>query len=82
MHRRGIGAALLGGLIAQAEQRGFRQMIAVIGDSTQTPSIELHAALGFRRIGAVENVGFKLGRWLDTVLMQRALGAGATVPPK
>jgi len=81
MHRRGIGAALLGGLIAEAEQRGFRQMVAVIGDSAQTASIELHAALGFRRIGAVENVGFKLGRWLDTVLMQRALGEGATAPP-
>ncbi len=82
MHRRGIGAALLGRLIAEAELRGFRQMIAVIGDSAQTSSIELHAALGFRRIGAVENVGFKFGRWLDTVLMQRALGPGATVPPR
>ena len=81
MHRRGIGAALLGRLIAEAEQRGFRQMIAVIGDSAQTPSIALHAALGFRRIGAVENVGFKFGRWLDTVLMQRELGAGAGKPP-
>ena len=81
MHRRGIGAALLGRLIAEAEQRGFRQMIAVIGDSAQTPSVELHAALGFRRIGAVQNVGFKLGRWLDTVLMQRELGAGASAPP-
>jgi phosphinothricin acetyltransferase len=81
MHRRGIGAVLLRGLIAEAEQRGFRQMIAVIGDSAQTPSIALHAALGFRRIGAVENVGFKLGRWLDTVLMQRDLGPGASAPP-
>jgi L-amino acid N-acyltransferase YncA len=82
MHRRGVGAALLGRLIAEAEQRGFRQMIAVIGDSAQTPSIELHRALGFRPIGAVENVGFKFGRWLDTVLMQRALGLGAMMPPK
>src|ERR1700722_1660344 len=81
MHRRGIGTALLGHLIAAAEQRGFRQMTAVIGDSAQTPSIALHRALGFRQIGAVESVGFKLGRWLDTVLMQRALGPGATVPP-
>jgi L-amino acid N-acyltransferase YncA len=81
MHRRGIGAALLSRLIAEAEQRGFRQMIAVIGDSAQTPSVALHTALGFRRIGAVENVGFKLGRWLDTVLMQRELGAGASTPP-
>jgi L-amino acid N-acyltransferase YncA len=82
MHRRGLGAALLRGLIAEAEQRGFRQMIAVIGDHlAQTPSIALHAALGFRRIGAVENVGFKQGRWLDTVLMQRDLGPGASAPP-
>jgi len=82
LQRRGIGAALLGRLIAEAEQRGFRQMIAIIGDSAaQTASIELHRALGFRRIGAVENVGFKFGRWLDTVLMQRALGIGATKPP-
>jgi L-amino acid N-acyltransferase YncA len=82
MHRCGIGAALLGRLIAEAEQRGFRQMIAVIGDSAQAPSIELHRALGFRLIGAVENVGFKFGRWLDTVLMQRALGVGASAAPK
>jgi len=81
MHRRGIGAALLRRLIAEAERRGFRQMIAVIGDSAQAPSIELHRALGFRHIGAVENVGFKFGRWLDTVLMQRALGPGADAPP-
>jgi L-amino acid N-acyltransferase YncA len=77
-HRRGIGRALLARLIAQAEARGFRQMIAVIGDSAQTPSIALHRALGFRKVGTLENVGFKFGRWLDTVLMQRPLGAGAT----
>jgi L-amino acid N-acyltransferase YncA len=81
MHRRGVGAALLGGLIAAAEQRGFRQMIAVIGDSAQAPSIALHRAAGFRMIGTIENVGFKRGRWLDSVLMQRALGPGATAPP-
>jgi phosphinothricin acetyltransferase len=81
MQRRGIGAALLGRLIAEAEQRGYRQMIAVIGDSAQMPSIELHRAAGFRPIGTIEHVGFKLGRWLDTVLMQRALGPGAAAPP-
>ena len=81
MHRRGIGAMLLRHLIEEAEQRGFRQMIAVIGDSAQTASIELHRAAGFRHIGAVEHVGFKFGRWLDTVLMQRALGRGHAVPP-
>lgn len=79
--RRGIGRILLDRLVADAERRGFRQMIAVIGDSAQTPSIELHRRAGFRLIGAIENVGFKKGRWLDTVLMQRALGPGATTPP-
>ena len=80
-HRRGVGRALLIRLIEEAERGGFRQMIAVIGDSAQTPSIELHRALGFRMVGNVENIGFKFGRWLDSVLMQRALGPGATTPP-
>ena len=81
LHRRGIGAVLLARLVAQAEQRGFRQMIAVIGDSAQQPSIALHRAAGFRLIGTIEHVGHKFGRWLDTVLMQRALGPGASTPP-
>jgi phosphinothricin acetyltransferase len=81
LQRRGIGAALLGRLVAEAQARGFRQMIAVIGDSAQTPSIELHRAAGFRLIGTVEHVGHKFGRWLDTVLMQRALGPGGATPP-
>ena len=81
MHRRGIGTALLARLVGEAEQRGYRQMIAVIGDSAQTASIALHRAAGFRMIGTIENVGFKLGRWLDTVLMQRPLGLGAAAPP-
>jgi L-amino acid N-acyltransferase YncA len=80
-HRRGIGRALLECLIAEAEARDFRQMIAVIGDSKQTPSIALHRALGFEMVGTLKHVGFKFGRWLDTVLMQRALGPGATAPP-
>jgi L-amino acid N-acyltransferase YncA len=79
--RRGIGGALLHRLIAEAATRGFRQMVAVIGDSAQVPSIALHRAHGFRLVGTHEAVGFKLGRWLDTVLMQRALGPGATTPP-
>jgi phosphinothricin acetyltransferase len=79
--RRGVGRVLLEHLIEECEHRGFRQMIAVIGDSAQTASIELHRALGFRMIGAVENVGYKFGRWLDSVNMQRALGAGATTKP-
>ena len=81
-HRRGIGRALLAALIEACEARGFRQVIAVIGDSTkQAASIGLHAALGFRHVGILEHVGFKHGRWLDSVLMQRALGPGATTEP-
>ena len=72
---------LLSALIAEAEARGFRQMIAVIGDSTQTASIELHRALGFAPVGTLANIGFKHGRWLDSVLMQRTLGEGATTAP-
>jgi L-amino acid N-acyltransferase YncA len=79
--RRGIGRALLERLIDEAQARGFRQMIAVIGDSAQVPSIELHRVLGFRLIGTLAAVGFKHGRWLDTVLMQRALGHGDTAAP-
>jgi phosphinothricin acetyltransferase len=82
MHRRGIGRKLLDRLIAEAEQRGFRQMIAVIGDSDQPGSIALHAAAGFRIVGTLAAVGFKLDRWLDSVLMQRALGNGATTDPR
>ena len=79
--RRGAGRLLLERLIEECERRGFRQMVAVIGDSAQTPSIELHRALGFRMVGTVENVGYKFGRWLDSVNMQRALGPGATTRP-
>jgi L-amino acid N-acyltransferase YncA len=76
-HRQGIGRALLAALIETAEANAFRQMVAVIGDSANTSSIELHRAAGFRLVGTFENIGFKFGRWLDSVLMQRALGAGA-----
>ena len=79
--RRGAGRLLLAHLIEECERRGFRQMVAVIGDSAQMPSIELHRALGFRMVGTVENVGYKFGRWLDSVNMQRALGPGATTKP-
>ncbi len=81
MQRQRIGSQLLARLIAEAEQRGYRQMIAVIGDSDQTPSIAVHARAGFTHIGTLLAVGFKHGRWLDTVLMQRALGSGAAMPP-
>jgi L-amino acid N-acyltransferase YncA len=79
--RRGIGRALLDRLIAEAEAGGFRQMIAVIGDSANAGSIELHRRAGFRMVGTFDNVGFKFGRWLDSVLMQRPLGVGATAKP-
>lgn len=82
MHRRGIGRALLDALIGATAAKGFRQMIAVIGDSTkQAASMRLHEAAGFRHVGVLEDVGFKHGRWLDSVLMQRALGAGGTTKP-
>jgi phosphinothricin acetyltransferase len=79
--RRGIGRRLLAQLVADAQARGFRQMVAVVGDSAQAASIGLHAAGGFADIGTLRSVGFKHGRWLDTVLMQRALGTGDGAPP-
>jgi phosphinothricin acetyltransferase len=79
--RRGIGRALLEQLIVAAQERGFRQMIAIIGDSANAASIELHRAAGFRMVGTFDNVGFKFGRWLDSVLMQRPLGQGAETMP-
>ncbi|MCP1334832.1 GNAT family N-acetyltransferase [Futiania mangrovi] len=81
MAGRGIGRVLLSRLVADAEARGFRQMVAVIGDSGNAGSIGLHAALGFERTGMVCAVGFKRGRWLDVVYMQRPLGAGDSAPP-
>lgn len=79
---RGIGRALLQTLIAACEAGGFRQMVAVVGDSANLASIGLHEALGFRTVGTLRSVGRKHGRWLDTVLLQRPLGeADATVPP-
>jgi phosphinothricin acetyltransferase len=80
-HRQGIGRALLERLIVESAQRGFRQMIAVIGDTANVASIELHRALGFAMTGTLISVGFKHGRWLDTVLMQRALGPGDGTNP-
>lgn len=77
----GLGAALLARLIDAAARRGFRQMVAVIGDSANVASIRAHARAGFVLIGTHHDVGFKFGRWLDTVMMQRALGPGSTSPP-
>lgn len=80
-HRRGLGRALLGRLIAESEARGFRQMIAVIGDSGNAGSIGVHTRAGFRTIGTHPDVGLKFGRWLDIVMMQRSLGEGAATLP-
>ena len=80
-HRLGVGRALLAALIEIATDRGFRQMIAVIGDSGNAGSIGLHRALGFTFCGTIHSVGYKHGRWLDSVIMQRALGPGDTSPP-
>jgi L-amino acid N-acyltransferase YncA len=77
----GVGKALLPVLIEQCTAIGKKQMVAVIGDSSQTPSIRLHASCGFEMVGTLKNIGFKFGRWLDSVLMQRALGSGGTVAP-
>lgn len=78
---RGVGRALLGALIGHCETLGFRQLVAVIGDSGNAASIGLHRALGFTRVGLLPAVGFKFGRWVDGVLMQRALGPGAATLP-
>ena len=78
---RGIGKLLLDALIRECEARDLRQMIAVIGDSAHVASIRLHERCGFRLIGVLSSVGYKHGRWLDSVLMQRALGTGNTTPP-
>jgi len=81
LHGRGIGRALIAALLAEAEALGYRQMIAVIGDSEQVASIALHRAAGFRMVGTFATVGYKFGRWLDCVVMQRPLGLGANAPP-
>jgi phosphinothricin acetyltransferase len=82
IHRRGVGRALLDALINASEAAGHRQMVAVIGDSAQqAASIALHAAAGFKHVGILPDTGFKHGRWLDTVLMQRTLGPGGTRGP-
>lgn len=78
----GVGKALLQKLIGLATEQGFRQMVAVIGDSAQYPSIRLHRACGFHFAGTLHAIGFKHGRWLDGVMMQRPLGEGDRTPPR
>ncbi len=74
--RRGVGRALLGEVVARCGAAGMRQMLAVIGDSDNAASIGLHRALGFTLLGVAREVGFKHGRWVDIVWMQRRLGDG------
>jgi L-amino acid N-acyltransferase YncA len=81
VQNQGIGRQLLAELIKVSEQRGFRQMVAVIGDSAHAASIALHRSAGFRMVGTLADVGYKFGRWLDSVMMQRALGEGASSAP-
>ena len=76
----GLGRVLLAELIGRCEAAGARQMLAVIGDSANAGSIGVHAALGFEPTGLLKASGWKFGRWLDVVLMQRALGPGASRP--
>ncbi|MFC7399865.1 GNAT family N-acetyltransferase [Chelatococcus sp. GCM10030263] len=78
---RGIGRALLSALIDRCETGPWRQMLAVIGNSGNEGSIALHRRLGFQPVGTLTSVGFKLGQWVDTVLMQRPLGRGDATPP-
>jgi phosphinothricin acetyltransferase len=78
---RGLGRALLAAVLDHCAELGYRQMVAVIGGSDTWPSIRLHAALGFTRIGVLPAVGFKFGSWVDIVLMQRALRPGETTAP-
>ncbi len=80
--RRGIGLALMEEVIAQCTGAGFRQMVAVIGDSGNAASIALHKRAGFTTAGLLKAAGWKHGRWVDSVLMQRPLGAGAEAPPE
>ena len=78
---RGLGRALLDALVRACEQRGCRQLIAVIGDSANAASVGVHRACVFEMTGTFRSIGFKHGRWVDTVLMQRTIGAGDSTPP-
>jgi len=77
----GVGRLLLAELVARCEAAGARQMVAVIGDAANGGSIGVHRALGFEHTGVLKASGWKFGRWLDVILMQRALGTGATTAP-
>ena len=78
---RGLGRQLLAALLTAAETAGVRKAIAVIGDSANAASIGLHRALGFEQVGLLTDCGWKFGRWLDVVLMEKSLGVGSSAPP-
>ena len=78
---RGAGKQLLAELMRQAEAAGVRKLIAVIGDSGNAGSIGVHRTLGFTHVGTIKSCGWKFGRWLDIVLMEKAVGAGDSTPP-
>lgn len=80
--RRGVGKALLAELVERCTGAGYRQMIAVIGDSANHGSIGLHEAAGFTQAALLAAIGFKFGRWVDSVMMQRPLGPGQTTLPE
>ena len=77
-----IGTQLMQALITESEKRGYRLMVAVIGDSANVASVGVHRAAGFRNVGTFRNVGLKFGRWLDTVMMERPLGEAETTIPQ
>lgn len=68
-------------LLAECERKWLRQIVAVIGDSANSASIALHRRLGFAMVGTIRSAGYKFGRWVDIVLMQRSLRPGDTAPP-
>ena len=78
----GLGRLLLEDLIVECESRGYRQMIAVIGDSQNKPSINFHKRMGFAQAGVIKSIGFKFGRWMDSVIMQRPLNEGSSSLPE
>ena len=78
---KGLGRALLAELVAALERAGIRKVMAVIGDSNNAGSVGVHSALGFSHIGVVRSCGWKFGRWLDIVLMEKTLGLGDSCPP-
>ena len=79
--RRGVGSALLAELIRRCEAAGYRQLVAIIGDSGNAASIGLHESHSFLRVGTLRSAGYKFGRWVDSVIMQRPLGTGDGTPP-